>query len=58
MEDTMFFIKKVVPTAVWALATIAASAAAFNTGNGFLIVCGVIAVAGALVRCVKVIKES
>jgi len=58
MEDTKKFITKLIPTALWTLATIAASAAAFNTGNGFLIVCGVIAVAGALVRCVKVIKES
>jgi len=58
MEDTMFFIKKVVPTAVWALATVAASAAALNSGKGFYMVCGVIAIVGAVIVAAKTIKES
>ena len=58
MEDTKKFITKLIPTALWTLATIVASAAALNSGKGFYMVCGVIAIVGAVIVAAKTIKGS
>lgn len=51
------FIVNLIPTALWTAATVFAVVPAFNEGKGFPVVCGIIAIAGALVTCIKVFKK-
>lgn len=59
MENTDIkdFIVNLVPTALWTAATVFAVVPAFNEGKGFYVACGIIAIAGALVTCIKVFKK-
>ena len=59
MENTDIkdFIVNLSPTALWTAATVFAVVPAFNEGKGFPVVCGIIAIAGALVACIKVFKK-
>ena len=56
-QETKDFIVNLIPTALWTAATVFAVVPVFNEGKGFYVACGIIAIIGALVNCVKAFKK-
>jgi len=56
-KATKDFVTKIIPTALWAVATLFTAVSAFNDGKAFYIVTGIIAVIGAGIVTYKVYKD-
>lgn len=56
-KATKDFVTKIIPTALWAVATLFTAVSAFNAGKAFYVVTGIIAVIGAGVATYKVYKD-
>ena len=56
-KATRDFVLKIVPTGLWAAASIFTAASAFNAGNAFYVVTGIVSIIGALVFTIKTYKD-